>query len=440
MISSLPTLKLSRHGLSESYLSKFFQPLRKSKFLAVLLSTLAIVNTGYSQVNGYSFSTSTGNALETGSFTNLLGINLDDDVSAVNNIGFTFNYGGIDYTDFSATSNGLLAFGTSATTDYNNYTTSLTGPYLMAYWDDNYTDNNGNVQYLLLGAPGSRKLVVDYNLSFLGNPGTADKHFQIWLFETTNNVVFVYGNGNDLNNEFSIGILTDGSSDFISVDAGTHASGTVTQIDNNTTWPGAGRAYSFSSTGGTLPVTFLNFSGSNDGSSNLLRWSTANENNNRGFEVQRSQDGISYSVLDFVNSKALNGNSTSLLNYTFTDHHPAGTRQYYRLRQVDIDQRSELSNIISIEGEKPLRLTIDRLFPNPARNFVTIQVSAPYKEKITIVLADMSGKILRQKVINAEAGVNTLTVDISQTIKANCLLKVIDANGHSTTYQVVVSK
>ncbi|MEP7371811.1 MAG: T9SS type A sorting domain-containing protein [Chitinophagaceae bacterium] len=440
MIPVLLPSRLFWSAFPERYLQKFFHSLRKLNLLSVFVLTLTTSNTGHSQVNGYSFSTSTGNALETGGFTNLLGTSLDDDVSAVTNIGFTFNYGGTDYTDFSATSNGLLTFGAPAVYDYNNYTSDLTGPYLAPYWDDNYTDVDGNVQYLLSGTPGSRKLVVEYNLSFLGNTGTADKHFQIWLFETTNNIMFVYGTGNNVNGNFSTGILTDGTTDFISVNSTTHASGTVSQIDNNTDWPGAGRAYTFSSTGGTLPVSFLNFSGYKDGTGNQLRWATANENNNLGFEVQRSADGINYSVLDFVDSKAVGGNSTTVLNYAFTDYNSTGIRQYYRLRQVDFDNRSDFSNIIIIEGEKPLGLTIGRLFPNPARSIVNVQITSPGKDKITVFIIDLAGRIVIQKSMNVEAGNNIVPLDISQLNNTNYMLKVTAAKGSSKSLKVLVSK
>jgi Secretion system C-terminal sorting domain len=440
MKSALLSSTLFDSLLASKYLQKILRLPRMINFSVVLALVLATGNSGYSQVNGYSFSTSTGNALESGSFTNLLGTFLDDDVSAITNIGFTFTYGGTGYTTFSATSNGLLRFGASAVTDYNNNTTGLTGAYLSPYWDDNYTDADGNVQYLLMGAPGTRKLVVEYNISHLGTTGTADKHFQIWLFETTNNITFVYGTGNNFNDGFTMAILTNGSTDFISVNSATHASSTVTQSDNNTTWPGAGRSYQFSSTGGTLPVTFLNFSGYKDDAGNQLRWATANESNNRGFEVQRSTDGINYSVLGFVNSKAPGGNSSNVLNYTTTDQQVTGIRQYYRLRQVDIDNRSDFSNIILIEGDKPLGLTIGKLFPNPAGATVNLQVNSPDKNRITIMITDMAGRIVIQKVINVEAGSSTVPINVGQLNKANYMLKVTTATGSSQSFKLLVNK
>jgi hypothetical protein len=218
---------------------------------AFLLLSLAMAR---AQVSSYSFSTVNGVALTTGTFTNLLGTYLDDDVSALANIGFTFNYNNVNYTNFSVTSNGILALGIGAVTDYINVIANLSGPYIFPYWDDNYTDANGNVQYLVTGAVGSRKLVIEYNLSYLGNDGVADKKFQIWLFETSNIVQFVYGAGNDLNGGFSVGILS-GSTDFHSVSASSHTTSTVTTNDNNTTWPGSGRTYIFNPIPAVTPLS-----------------------------------------------------------------------------------------------------------------------------------------------------------------------------------------
>ncbi|HEX7905115.1 MAG TPA: T9SS type A sorting domain-containing protein [Chitinophagaceae bacterium] len=402
----------------------------KLHFLVMLLLALTNAGSAHAQVNAYIFSTTTDNILEVGSFTTLLGAGMDDEVSAETNIGFTFKYGGTDYTTFSATSNGLLKLGGLAPVSYNNVTAPLTGPFLLPYWDDNVTDNDGNVQYLLQGVPGSRKLVIEYNLSSWSYQGTADKHFQIWLFEATNEIRFVYGDGNNMNADFTTAILTNGTTDFISVNTSLHASSNLDQVDNNTEWPGAGRAYSFMK-GATLPVTFLNFSGYKDGNRNQLQWATATELNNLGFEVQRSADGINYSPVGFVNSQASGGNSTSALNYRFTDNNVTGSRQYYRLRQVDIDNRSKLSSIVLVDGDKPVLLKVEGTFPNPATTTINLQIASPGKGKVTASLSDMTGKMVMQKIINVEAGRNIVPIDVSQLANNSYLLKVTDATGAS---------
>lgn len=187
--------------------------------------------------------------------------------------------------------------------------------------------------------------------------------------------------------------------------------------------------FAISKTSGPLPVSFLSFAGQKQGSVNKLVWSTASESNNRGFEVQRSVDGISYITIGFVNSLSVNGNSSDVLNYSFIDNAVAGTKQYYRLRQVDNDNRSRFSTIVLIKGETPLITSIDGLFPNPANTMINVLVAAPAKEKVTLVISDLSGKVVSQKVITAEAGSNTIPVDISLLNKGSYFVRLVCENG-----------
>lgn len=62
-----------------------------------------------------------------------------------------------------------------------------------------------------------------------------------------------------------------------------------------------------------LPVTFSYFEIAN----NILKWGTSTEIDNDYFEVQESEDGINWKTISTVPSKALNGNSSSNLSYTF---------------------------------------------------------------------------------------------------------------------------
>lgn len=187
--------------------------------------------------------------------------------------------------------------------------------------------------------------------------------------------------------------------------------------------------FAISKTSGPLPVSFLSFAGQKQGSVNKLVWSTASESNNRGFEVQRSVDGINYSTIGFVNSLSVNGNSSDVLNYSFIDNAVTGTKQYYRLRQVDNDNRSRFSTIVLIKGETPLITSIDGLFPNPANTMINVLVAAPAKEKVTLVISDLSGKVVSQKVITAEAGSNTIPVDISLLNKGSYFVRLVCENG-----------
>jgi hypothetical protein len=182
----------------------------------------------------------------------------------------------------------------------------------------------------------------------------------------------------------------------------------------------------------TLPVSLYNFSGYKSGTANVLKWTTSSEMNSKGFEVMRSSQGTDYTSLGFVNSRAVNGTSNKELAYTFEDNSPlAAKKSYYRLRLVDLDARTAMSNIIIINGEKPKTMEIGGLFPNPANDKLNVIVSAPQRGNVTLAVMDINGKMISQKLINVEAGSNTVPVEISQLAKGNYLVKVVDRSSGS---------
>jgi len=186
-----------------------------------------------------------------------------------------------------------------------------------------------------------------------------------------------------------------------------------------------------------LPVDLLSFSGYKDGNRNQLRWSTASELNNRGFEVQRSLDGVNYTTLTFVNSLAPGGYSSVKLDYAYTDNNVTGARQFYRLRQVDFDGRSKLSNIVLLKSDKPNVITLDGMFPNPASTVVNLMLSSPVKDKVQLVVTDMSGRITMLRQLNVEMGSNTLPVNVAALAGGTYLLKMISSNGEVSTGKLV---
>lgn len=133
---------------------------------------------------------------------------------------------------------------------------------------------------------------------------------------------------------------------------------------------------SISSVGGILtinavvPVNILSFTAKKSNKAALLNWSTAQEQNNKGFEVQRSADGNfninNYTVLGFV---AGAGNSTQVRNYQLTDNGPLKGKNFYRLKQVDLDNTARMSEsrrIDFVTDNKPV------LYPNPFSDAIQV--------------------------------------------------------------------
>jgi hypothetical protein len=122
---------------------------------------------------------------------------------------------------------------------------------------------------------------------------------------------------------------------------------------------------------------------------------------------------------------ASNGNSNTKLYYTYTDNNPPAGKQYYRLRQIDIDDKSTYSPVVIISGNQPATLSIEGVFPNPANKQLNVLINSPAREKVTVVVMDLAGRIMLQKVQQVEAGSNTVPVNVNSLSRGNYLIKAI---------------
>jgi hypothetical protein len=97
----------------------------------------------------------------------------------------------------------------------------------------------------------------------------------------------------------------------------------------------------------SLPIELLYFKGSEYNSENILHWSTASEDNNDYFTIEKTKDGIDWEVLDREPGA---GNSSNQLYYSSVDENVGSIINYYRLKQTDYDGKFKYSDIISIDN------------------------------------------------------------------------------------------
>ncbi|WP_353718827.1 hypothetical protein [Dyadobacter sp. 676] len=98
----------------------------------------------------------------------------------------------------------------------------------------------------------------------------------------------------------------------------------------------------------SLPVNLVEFRARATGSTIQLSWRTASETDNAGFHIERSSNGISWQDIGFV---AGNGTVATTHDYHFQDINPIPGLNYYRLRQIDFDGKTEHSSIQAIKFE-----------------------------------------------------------------------------------------
>ncbi|HZW38119.1 MAG TPA: hypothetical protein VFF33_02355 [Ignavibacteriaceae bacterium] len=185
--------------------------------------------------------------------TQLIGPNSNEVASAVTDIGFTFWFAGIAYTQFSVNENGVMTLGNTpipGNASLNQLSTSSISPIIAPYWDDLATGTNGSVYYKITGTAPSRILIINWYLPVPKNlTGTANSLIQVQLSETSGNITFTYGTpavpANANMYTVGIGIST---TDFASVTptSATVATCSFTTANNNVTIsPGQYTRYNF---------------------------------------------------------------------------------------------------------------------------------------------------------------------------------------------------
>ncbi len=97
-----------------------------------------------------------------------------------------------------------------------------------------------------------------------------------------------------------------------------------------------------------------------------ILWATASETNNKGFEIEKSSDGIDWTYTGYVEG---NGTTSESHNYSFTDPSPPFPNGYYRLKQIDFDGAYEYSKIVSVKGEWSDNVIV---YPNPFEDHLTM--------------------------------------------------------------------
>ncbi len=155
-------------------------------------------------------------------------------------------------------------------------------------------------------------------------------------------------------------------------------------------------------TNNLVPVNFSAFTGKLINNSVSLKWTTSTEINNKGFEVERSQDGTQFSSIGFVASKSLSGNATNKNDYTFEDAKILSGKSFYRLKQQDKDGAFHYSSIVSVSNLK--NSFTASLVANPVKDEVEINLFTSETKTLLITAYTATGKVFYSKEMNVAIG------------------------------------
>jgi hypothetical protein len=332
---------------------------------------------------------------------------LTDDIhSAAVNIGFSFCFNSVSYTQCVISSNNYITFNLANAGTFSPWTTvavpnaTPTPPQnaVLDPWQDIDPGVGGAIYYQTLGAAPNRRFVVSYaSVPMFSCTGQLYSS-QIILYESSNcirssilskPICPTWNSGNAVH-----GLQNNGGT-----------SATVVPGRNNTAWTAAaeGRLWaptcapcSTLATGAclalVLPVELLYVRGQHTDGANVVEWATASEERVDHFTVERSSDGLSFTPVHHTPAVGQQSGST----YIVRDEQPLSGVNFYRVRSTDTDGAIDLSEMIAVHAPGPSTIF---LYPNPNGGKAQLQLPPDMSLPAEAIIRDLAGRELLRTVL-----------------------------------------
>jgi hypothetical protein len=86
---------------------------------------------------------------------------------------------------------------------------------------------------------------------------------------------------------------------------------------------------------------------------------------------------------------------------------------YYRLQQVDKNNKATFSKVVSVQKNGIAKLQLNTLYPNPVRNALNISISSSITDKVSIIVSNSLGEILVNQLTTIGTQANSKQIDVS---------------------------
>ncbi len=362
---------------------------------------------------------------------------LDEGVAGPLPLGFEFKFYDEVKTEVYVSTDGIISFDNITTDIYSNQSIPNSGSpddFIAPLWDDLDGRTQGSVYYKL----DRNKFIIQFT-NWQKYAGTGSLTFQVVL--QSNDRIYIYYNNlvGDLTSN-TVGIENFDGSDGLQIanDASYLENNLAIQISAEPEWLFAnhfsGTIYNGNSSALVLtmvtddlelgeysmdmvvssndpnipqktipirmtvtnevPVELTSFNAVNKEGEVTLRWQTATETNNSGFQIERLKNSRTeklndWKTLDFIDG---NGTTTEVHNYVYTDESVEHGNYLYRLKQIDFDGTVSYSTEVEVEINEPKDFALYQNYPNPFNPATTIKFALPIKTNVVISIYNSIGE------------------------------------------------
>ena len=187
-----------------------------------------------------------------------------------------------------------------------------------------------------------------------------------------------------------------------------------------------GPVFTIDKKGKGLPVNLISFVVNLKGNDIALNWKTTAEEKFSHFIVEKSLTGLEFNSSQNVNA---NGNFSGVNSYSVADK-LTEDKQYYRLKLVDNDGTFKYSNIVVASKTTKTYNVVQSVYPNPANNQVTFQLSKDIKGNSNLQIVNQLGQVVFTSAIRND--VKEFNLDLN-TLKEGVYFYKLTNNSESSS-------
>jgi hypothetical protein len=181
-----------------------------------------------------------------------------------------------------------------------------------------------------------------------------------------------------------------------------------------------------------LAVKLVSFQGNlNNGKVNL-QWTVASNEINHRFEVERSNDGKTFTAKGALAATTKYGTES----YSFGEY-VNSEKVYYRLKMYDKNLEVTYSKILTFQTKATNTETPIRILSNPATDKLTLSFSSATSQSVEIKIYDMSGRVQMNQRMNAYPGSNLISLPINEKIIAGMYVVEVNTGSERLTAKLI---
>lgn len=182
-----------------------------------------------------------------------------------------------------------------------------------------------------------------------------------------------------------------------------------------------------------LPVSLVEFTGKKTNNGNLLEWITATEANSSHFEVERSEDGTSFTKIGEVKAA---GESNQRRSYSFPDRNPRSGANYYRLRMVDLDNQFSYSKVLVLRnGNVANGIAV---YPNPVADQLQLSWENMPAGNYVIDLLSAKGELVKQYRTRVTGSSQVMMISRESNWRSGVYMLRVSGGGEQKVLRIVV--